>query len=146
GRSALFVEQHPLDANKVLIAHSKSNVGPLGRTQVFTKTDGIFAWAGVSRLTAELIAGNARGPDPVAFFEAYCWLEAALERGIPRPSEELVEQAQEEGIAEKTLKRAKKALGAQSRKNGDTWYWRLPLLAVLPPPPTTLQPDPLDPL
>ena len=145
GRSGLFVEQHPVDANAVLIAHMKSNVGPLGRTQLFTKTEGVFAWAGISRMTAELVAGNARGPDPLAFFEAYCWLESALKSGLALPSQDLCDEASEEGIGEKTLKRAKKALGIRSHKQGDVWYWQLPALPVLSPPPSPQQPAPLCP-
>jgi hypothetical protein len=143
-RSGLFVEQHPVDETKVLICHMKTNVGMFGRTQVFTKRNGIFAWAGVSRMTAELVAGNARGPDPVAFFEAYCWLETTLESGILQPSDDLLEQGQEEGIAEKTLKRAKKALGVRSSKQGKIWYCRLPPLPFIPLSPK--EPGPLGPL
>ena len=60
-RTGLFVEQHPTDPGKVLLAQSKSNIGPLGHTQVFTKYDGHFEWCGVSRLSAEMLAGSGRG-------------------------------------------------------------------------------------
>jgi putative DNA primase/helicase len=48
----------------------------------------------------------------------------------PVNSEDLVEEAKQEGIAEKTLRRAKKELGIKSRKQqGKTdapWFWELP--------------------
>jgi putative DNA primase/helicase len=48
----------------------------------------------------------------------------------PVNSEDLVEEAKQEGIAEKTLRRAKKELGIRSRKQqGRTdglWFWELP--------------------
>ena len=44
--------------------------------------------------------------------------------------DEIVEEAKQEGIAEKTLRRAKKELGIKSRKeHGRTdgpWMWELP--------------------
>jgi hypothetical protein len=52
-----------------------------------------------------------------------------LEAG-PANSDNLIEEAKQEGIAEKTLRRAKKELGIKSRKQqGRTdgpWFWELP--------------------
>jgi hypothetical protein len=124
-RTGLFVEQHPTDPGKVLLAQSKSNIGPLGRTQLFTKYEGHFQWCGVSRLSAELLGGSGRSPDLYAFLEAVCWLEEALKDGIPRLSDTLRKDAEEGGISFGTLRRAKKALGIRSIKRGDTWDWQL---------------------
>jgi hypothetical protein len=98
-RTGLFVEQHPSDPSKVLLAQSKSNIGPLGRTQIFSKEDGQFAWWGVSRMSAEMLGGSGRGPDPYAFLEAVCWLEDRLQDGLPVPSTELGKEADEEGLS-----------------------------------------------
>src|SRR6516164_9192272 len=38
-RTGLFVEQHPLNPYLAMVAQSKSNIGPLGRTLIFTKAD-----------------------------------------------------------------------------------------------------------
>jgi hypothetical protein len=133
-RTGLFVEQHPSDPGKVLLAQSKSNIGPLGRTQIFTKYEGHFQWCGVSRLSAELLAGSGRGPDPYAFLEAVCWLEARLKDGSPVSSEKLSQEAIEEGLALSALRRAKKALGIRSLKCGEHWDWCLPALAPIPLP------------
>ena len=138
------MEQHPVDSGKVLLGQSKSNIGPLGRTQVFTKREGQFEWCGVSRLSAELIAGSGRGPDPYAFLEAVCWLEETLAKGIMKRSDTLQSEANEEGIASKTLFRAKKALGVQSLKDGEVWYWKLPDLPIINPPLLNTLSDPLD--
>jgi archaellum biogenesis ATPase FlaH len=86
-RTALFVEQHPTNAAKVLLGQSKNNMAGLGRTQLFSKTDGHFEWCGVSRLSAEVIGGSGRGPDPTAFLEAVFWLEEKLKAGIPQSSD-----------------------------------------------------------
>ena len=133
-RSALFVEQHPSDQGKVLLAQSKSNIGPLGRTQLFTKYEGDFEWCGTSRLSAEMLAGSGRGPDPSAFLEAICWLEDRLQDGLPVASTVLRDEAEEEGISFPTLRRAKKALGIRSMKTGEQWDWQLLAPRTIPQP------------
>jgi hypothetical protein len=133
-RTGLFVEQHPTDPTKALFAQSKSNIGPLGRTQVFAKAQGQFQWCGISRLSAELLAGSGRGPDPHIFLEAVCWLEERLSDGIPVSSEVLRAEAEEQGLTISALHRAKKALGIRSIKQGDQWDWQLLGLTPIPMP------------
>jgi hypothetical protein len=135
GRTGLFVEQHPSDPTLVLLAQTKNNLGPLGQTQVFRKVDGQLAWCGTSRLSAEMLAGAGRGPDPHAFLEACCWLERRLEDGLPVRATELREEAEDqEAISFPTLRRAKRALGVQSRKSRDLWFWHLPERRAVPTP------------
>ena len=61
--------------------------------------------------------------------EAREFLLERLEAG-PANSEDLIEEAKQEGIAEKTLRRAKKELGIKSRKQRGSvdgaWVWELP--------------------
>jgi hypothetical protein len=144
-RTALFVEQHPTDPTKALMAQSKSNIGPLGRTQVYAKAEGVFRWCRVSRLSAELMAGSGRGPDPHLFLEVVCWLEAHLRPGIPKAAKEIEEALVEEGYRGDTIKRAKKALGIRSIQLDTGWVWILPDLLILPPPLPLLPPLPLQP-
>ena len=133
-RTALFVEQHPVDPDKALLAQSKSNIGRLGRTQVYSKHEGVFRWDGVSRLTAELMAGSGHGPDRYAFLAIVCWLEEYLKPGIPRSATDIEKEIMEQGYSMKTAQRAKKALGIVSNRAGETWWWRLPDLPVIYPP------------
>jgi AAA domain len=143
-RTALFVEQHPADPTKALMAQSKSNIGPLGRTQVYSKDQGQFRWCGVSRLSAEVLAGSGRGPDPHVFLEAVCWLEARLQPEVPEAAKTIEDAMGEEGYRTDTIKRAKKALGIRSTQlSSGGWVWTLPSLPSLPPPlppPLPLQP------
>jgi DNA repair protein RadA/Sms len=136
-RTGLFVEQHPADPGKVLLAQMKSNIGRLGRTQVFSKDEGKFEWCGVSRLTAELIGGSGRGPDPHRLLEVVCWLEKHMTSGSPQASKAIEDTLTEEGYSHDLIKRAKKALGIISNRVDDKWYWTLPTL------PELLQPLPL---
>src|SRR5262245_33999157 len=59
--------------------------------------------------------------------EAREFLHERLKAG-PVRADELVEEAKQEGIAEKTLRRAKKELGVRSRKEHEGgWFWELHL-------------------
>ena len=67
--------------------------------------------------------------------EARKFLLERLETG-PVNSDDIVEEAKQEGIAEKTLRRAKKELGVKSRRQGGTdgtWFWELPKVGTHPP-------------
>ena len=135
-RSVLTLEQHPVHATQALLCHSKSNLGALGRTQIFGKDEGAFTWQGVTRLDAETIAGDRRSPGPsaYAFFDAYFMLETRLQGGIPVPAPDILVQLEEDGYKRDTVYRAKKALGVESRLCAGVWMWRLPDLSILSPP------------
>jgi hypothetical protein len=140
-RSGLFVEEDPGEATRSLIVHYKSNMGIMGRTQLFSKAGGHFEWCGASRVTEAVLAGAGRGPNPYALLEACFWLERHLADGLPHASTELEAAAQADDIAEGVLKRAKKILGVVSAQIVDNaergWFWTLAPLAVEPPIPTT---------
>jgi hypothetical protein len=123
-----------MDPDKVLMSQMKSNIGRLGRTQVYSKAEGVFTWCGISRLTAELMAGSGRGPDPHVFLEVVCWLEEYMHPGVPRSATEIEKALEEEGYRRDTIKRAKKALHIQSSRVGEQWFWKLPDLPILLPP------------
>jgi hypothetical protein len=143
-RQALYAEQHPLDRTQVYLAQSKNNVGILGRTQCFSKRDGHFQWSGVSRLSADDLAGAGHGPEPASLLAACCWLETLLQGSLPMPSRDVMTRAEERGIAKKTLERAKSVLGIKSIKAKEHWDWTLTPLTNIPPPPPLLLPDDLE--
>jgi putative DNA primase/helicase len=88
-------------------------------------------WQGPARHTAATLlavapeASDAAERDARA--EAVAFLEAALANG-PRPAARLLEAARRAGLAEKTVRRAKVALGVEARKDGARggWWWGLP--------------------
>ena len=131
-RTVLMVEQHPLEATKAVVMQTKSNISRTGRTQIFSKADGFFQWAGVTRATADTLGSVNMGPDPHAFNEALFWLEDYLLGGIPQPSQDVMDAAEEAGISIKTLKRVKKHLDIKSIKNNSVWYWKLSSLDIIP--------------
>jgi hypothetical protein len=119
-RTALFVEQHPQDKDKVLLCQSKSNVGIKGRTQVFSKAEGMFVWCGISRLDAELLGGSGRGPDPHAFIGAACWLEEHMRPGIPMPSKDIEAQMYEDGYSTNRVTTLFTSVGNEADRVGPT--------------------------
>jgi hypothetical protein len=143
-RTGLNVLPHPTCPTKALLAQGKNNLGPLGRTLIFDKTDGQFTWAGVSRLPADMLVSSGYGPDASRLLEACFWLEEQLAGHVPRLAKDIEEAAEEEGIKRETLKRAKKVLGIRSIRSGTftdpVWHWKLPDLTVVSPP----QPAPLE--
>ena len=70
--------------------------------------------------------GNGSGGHS-AVDEAIDWLRTALSDG-PRPSKELEEEARKNEISGKTLERAKKEIGVESRPGG----YRKPWISMLP--------------
>jgi DNA repair protein RadA/Sms len=128
-RSGLWVQPHPAHPDtQTIMLQSKSNVGMLGRTMIFSRAEGEFAWKGVSRLTESMLTG--KGPDPWSLLEAFFWLEEKMTAGIPYSSDQLEKDAKEEEISERTLKRAKKLLNIRSVRQGEEWYWVLPSLSL----------------
>jgi putative DNA primase/helicase len=82
-------------------------------------------WHGEVALDAEQVAGNSDGADRSAADEATGFLRELLVDG-PVPAKQVLAEAKDAGIAERTLKRAKSGLGIVSRKDGDHWTWSLP--------------------
>jgi hypothetical protein len=123
-------------ASRRVLAHSKSSLAPHGPSLVFELREGTLYWLGLCPITAnELAAGLQHGARrDVEVQKAEAWLRASLRQG-PRRANEGGEAAAGQGIALRTLKRAKKALGVHSQKAGGVWYWSMPstLLALLAP-------------
>jgi hypothetical protein len=134
-RSTLALEEHPHDPTKVYLCHIKSNVGPLGRPQVFSRDEtGAFQWWGVSELNKEAIMSRS-GPEAYAVHEAIKYIRENLPIDTPTPSEKFIGAQAQHGWSSATMNRAKKALRIKSKKDGETWYWLREELKVIPCPP-----------
>jgi hypothetical protein len=87
-----------------------------------------FEWRGVSReVTArDLIRGDddkhSRGRPPTQRDEAENFIRETLAFGKVKASE-IFSLAEQEGISERTIKRAKPAVGVRTFKEGTEWYW-----------------------
>lgn len=130
-RTVLFVDQDPLESTMALMAQSKNNLGPNGMTQRFSRSDGRFQWAGVTRMDAETLGGGDRGPEPRIFMEVYAWLERYLTQHGSQSAQAMEDQMLEEGYKKDTIRRVKKSLGVISTKGAQGWIWHLPPLPSL---------------
>ncbi|MEQ8784808.1 MAG: AAA family ATPase [Pirellulaceae bacterium] len=57
--------------------------------------------------------------------DAAAWIREQLANG-PVPSSQMITDAKENGISERTLRRAYSELGGRSKKEGGQWFWCLP--------------------
>ncbi len=106
-------------------AHGKSNLAPEGGAIAFDlDPDEGFRWIGKHTVTIdELLGGFSAEPDS-AYDRAAAFLQSELAEG-EQPAAALFERASGNGIGERTLRKAKAALGVRSFKRLDKWYWAL---------------------
>jgi hypothetical protein len=151
-RSAWLFGRDPEDPSRIVIAQVKNNLAPpqpsLAYRVVEQRPDPPeLRWLGPTELKADQLVGSAvkvpagDRPHDQAREALTDWLRAS-----PRTSQEIWAAAQQEGIAERTLNRAKKELDITSKRvrvNGRTVsYWLLPgqeLPADIPP--EAVEPD-----
>lgn len=114
-----------------LLAHVKSSLAPQGKSIRYELRDGSLYWLGVSDVTAEDIRVLQRTESESTVDAAVAFLVGFLADG-PQPANATFKAAKQEGISERTLKRAKAQLGIESRRvsagnEGEgEWRWSLP--------------------
>jgi hypothetical protein len=126
-RSVLTVGKTNMGDDIRAIVHNKSNLAPPGASQAFGLDPvGGFCWMGEYDITIdELLGGAAKAPKD-QLSRACNLIKTTLAYG-PVAAAEIMLKAEEQGISEKTLKRAKSALGVISIKRGGQWFWDLPI-------------------
>jgi predicted ATP-dependent serine protease len=117
-----------LEPDERVISHLKGNFSELGMSQKFrlNKTDG-FQWVGESDITPDdIINYNAKKEkeDKSKVEEAADFLSEILADGAI-PTAEVIELAEESGIAKRTLERARKEIGVKSEKVDGVWTMKL---------------------
>ena len=128
-RSILTVGEHE---GERLLAHVKSSLAPQGKSIRYELRDGALYWLGVSDLTAEEIrVAPIRGEGESSLEAAVDFLKDFLADGT-QPSSAVFNAAKQEGITERTLKRAKAQLEVKSERISEgnagagKWAWSLP--------------------
>jgi hypothetical protein len=121
-RSALAVAPHPTDDDVYVLVAQKGNLSRKADTLSYTIVEAPngaprIQWGGVVNLTAdEALTANVNVSEEA---KTRVWLENYLANG-PKPSNDVKAAADADGIAERTLTRAKKGV-ARSYKDGDVW-------------------------
>lgn len=109
-RSILLFAESPTDPGHYVIAHSKSSLGPRGRSIAVSLTGGDFLWEGSSALSADDLLRPPEKQKETPRDTAQDWLGHMLATG-PVAVSELRHQAKEAGISWRTIERAKAELG-----------------------------------
>jgi hypothetical protein len=112
----------PQDPARCILAVSKTNLAKVPTSLVYRLVEAAewdtvrTAWDGTSTLTAnQLVSEQVNDGDQSELDEASDFLREALADG-PRPSLVIEELAEQAGIADRTLRRAKKRLGVKVTK------------------------------
>jgi putative DNA primase/helicase len=139
-RSVLFLGRDPEDADRRVLAHGKCNVAAKAPSLAYTievVTESLsdtevavprLRLIGECGLTAEQMYSDFRHPDRLS--DAKDFLAEELSDG-PIRATVIENRAKDRGIAERTLKRAKKDLRVRSLRQGGLggkgdWLWSLP--------------------
>jgi len=125
-RSVMTVGRLDADEDTRAIVHGKSNLAPPGTSQAFS-LDPLagFTWLGEYDITLDELIGGKRQPEN-QLFKARRLIETALMKDAVA-AVDIMEMVAEQGISEKTIKRAKSELGVISIKRGGKWYWEMPI-------------------
>jgi hypothetical protein len=139
-RSVFFIERSPESDKEKVVAHVKSNLGPLVASQCFTVEPlpgsgvPVLVWQPdkEGRWTAEdLLEGSSKGKGKGS---SKLEVAKALIKGRlsawKAEATELENLADDFKIRQSTLKKAKYELGVDSVKIGSQWFWYLPELGL----------------
>ncbi len=133
-RSVLLVARDPDDESRRVLAHVKSNLGPLAPSLGFrlvadaSSAAAAVEWTGPREVSAgALLAAPPDASERGAIDEACDFLREALAAGA-RPVREVQAEARAAGVHVATLRRARERLGVRVSKQGmkGGWAWRLP--------------------
>ena len=132
-RSVLLAAEDPDDPSRLHLAVVKCNLAAPARTLAYRFADGRLTWDGPSSRTAtQLLAVPVGEEERQALADAGAFLLQLL-GPAPIKAGDVLNEAREAGISERTLRRAKQALRVQSRHRGEQghqgggeWVWELP--------------------
>lgn len=143
-RSGLVIARDPDDPERRVLASNKCNLAAQPDSLIFHLEHALdssrIVWGGASSHTARDLLAEPVGEERSALEDAKDYLEATLANGPVRAGE-VKRGAREGDISERTLNRAKKALGVECYQEAGRphpgWLWKLPGHVANP----TRQPD-----
>jgi RecA/RadA recombinase len=127
-RSVLAVGRLKTEDTARAFAQTKSNLAPIGKPKSF-ELNPIrgFNWLGDCDVTIEELLDDK--PKRENQFEKTCKLITSMLSHGEVSAIDVISAAEDQGISQKTLNRAKSALGVISTKCGGQWYWQIPIEA-----------------
>lgn len=123
-RSVLVVAESLEDPSKKILAQAKNSLDKNGASLIFSIHDDGFSWCGVSKMGADDLLAQQPVKNQHQQNAATEWLLENLRQGECL-AETLLQEAEANGISERTLRRAKAQLRVISYKRNDRWYWKL---------------------
>ncbi len=142
-RMAFVVGKDPRDENRRVLASTKNNLAMPAASLMFGLEEAESGsvrvnWLGQSEVSAkDLLATPQDQEHADARSEAVEFLNEVLADG-PVAASQVKEEAEDAGISERTLARAKKIVGVMSYREGKTgergkgqWLWKLPVVDLL---------------
>jgi len=141
---AFVVGKDPKDENRRVLASTKNNLAMPPQSLMFSLEEAESGsvrvnWLGNSEVSAkDLLATPQDHEHADARSEAVEFLNDVLVDG-PLPAKQVIEEADDAGIAEKTLRRAKKLLNvivyrenaAGEKRGSGRWLWKLPMVELV---------------
>ena len=131
-RSILLASVNPEDESRRILASQGSNVAATPEALEYELVDtpehgcARVGWLGVSLHTASTLLAAGSSEERDALTEACDILADLLSTG-PMGARDVLRQSGDAGVSKRTLDRAKKHLGVESRKRGaGGWEWFLP--------------------
>jgi putative DNA primase/helicase len=131
-RSALMVA--PIaddDQGRCVLAHVKHNLAAKQAALAYTVGEQGVSWHGEIDVDEHEVAGNGEDDRRTGRDEAVAFLRDLLADG-PVPAKQGKTEADEAGIASRTLDRARKTLGVVAKRSDGTWSWSLPTTPTTP--------------
>ena len=143
-RMASVVGKDPQDENRRVLASTKNNLAMPPASLMFRLEEAEggsvrVTWLGRSEVSAkDLLATPQDQEHSDARSEAVEFLNGVLSDG-PLPAKQVIDEADDAGIAEKTLRRAKKILdvivyresAAGEKRGSGRWMWKLPMVELV---------------
>ena len=123
-RSVLLVGRVEGESNTRAVVQIKNNLAAFGHPKAFALSEDGFKWLGDYEITVDEVLGGIT-PKANKMEQAKQMLRELAETQSAVLSNEIFDRANELGISKRTLENAKKALGVQTRKINNAWYWEL---------------------
>ena len=125
-RSALVIGQSGDEPSHRVLAHSKSNLAPIGDSILFSVSDGVVEFIDTIDITADQLVGayGANKAKETKQAAARRELQDMLSEG-QLPQKEIMARMSELGISQRTCELAKATLPIESVRVGDHFEWVL---------------------
>jgi hypothetical protein len=143
-RMAFVVGKDPQDENRRVLASTKNNLAKPAASLLFSLEEAArgavrVLWHGETEISAKDLLATPQDEEKAdARSEAVEFLNDVLADG-PLSAKQVVQEADDAGIAEKTLRRAQKLLGVMAyrestpgeKRGSGRWVWKLPMVEVV---------------